>query len=91
MASPAKELTLFLQCETMTKKYVLPETDVTLERLQQAFIEKFEWNPLVDLPTIYIKDPRFDVQYQLEDLKDIKDGSCLVLKEALGDAKSKFY
>jgi hypothetical protein len=49
---------LFLQCET-DQEILRPEADVTPEQLQQAFIEKFEWN---HLPRIYIKDPRFGVQ-----------------------------
>lgn len=59
---PGKELTLFLQYKTKVKKFVLADgyTDLSVARLQLAFIEKFAWNTHnngVDLPEIYIQDP----------------------------------
>ena len=94
--SPAKELTIFLQYKNKTKKYVLPEgtADLTIGRLQLAFIEKFAWNTHnngVDLPQIYIQDPVSGVRYELEDLSDIKDRSVLVLDVDMMDEMKKHF
>ncbi|KAL9563283.1 hypothetical protein ACKAV7_012650 [Fusarium commune] len=60
--TPTKDLTLFLQYKSKVKKFVLPEgrAELTIGRLQLAFIEKFSWNTQhngADLPEIYIQDP----------------------------------
>jgi len=90
---PGKELTVFLQYKSKIKKFVLPEgsTDLSIARLQLAFIEKFAWNTHsngIDLPEIYIQDPVSGVRHELEDLNDVKDRSVLVLNiEALDEVK----
>lgn len=90
---PGKELTLFLQYKSRIKKIVLPEgaTDLSVARLQLAFIEKFAWSTHSngnDLPEIYIQDPISGVRHELEDLRDVKDRSVLVLNvEALDEVK----
>lgn len=96
-SSPAstKELILFLQYKTRVKKFVLPTSDdLTLARLQLAFIEKFAWNTHnngLDLPEIYIQDPISGVRHELEDLADVKDRSVLVLNfEVLDEVKRHF-
>nr|POF16493.1 bud site selection protein 6 [Quercus suber] len=93
-ASPqsGKELTLFLQYKSKIKKFVLTDGgDLSIARIQLAFIEKFAWNTHnngVDLPEIYIQDPVSGVRHELEDLSDIKDRSVLVLNvEALDEVK----
>ncbi|KAI1781217.1 AIP3-domain-containing protein [Hypoxylon cercidicola] len=91
-----KELTLFLQYKSKVKKFVLPEgyTDLTIGRLQLAFIEKFSWNTALngsDLPEIYIQDPVSGVRHELEDLSDIKDRTVLALNvEPLDEVKKHF-
>ncbi|KAF2155604.1 AIP3-domain-containing protein [Myriangium duriaei CBS 260.36] len=90
-----KELTLFLQYKSKIKKFVLSDgANLTIARLQLAFIEKFAWNTQnngVDLPEIYIQDPVSGVRHELEDLNDIKDRSVLVLNiEALDEVKKHF-
>lgn len=88
-----KELTLFLQYKSKVKKFVLPEgySELSIGRLQLAFIEKFSWNTQqngVDLPDIYIQDPVSGVRHELEDLSDIKDRTVLALNvEALDEVK----
>lgn len=90
---PFAQLTLFLQYKTQIKKFVLPGgyDDLSIARLQLAFIEKFAWNTHnngVDLPEIYIQDPVSGVRHELEDLTDIKDRSVLVLNiEVLDEVK----
>ncbi|KAM0330516.1 hypothetical protein ACHAQA_003463 [Verticillium albo-atrum] len=94
-ASPplTKDLTLFLQYKSKVKKFVLPEgySELSIGRLQLAFIEKFSWNTHsngADLPDIYIQDPVSGVRHELEDLSDIKDRTVLVLNiEALDEVK----
>jgi len=87
------ELTLFLQYKSKVKKFVLPEgyEELSIGRLQLAFIEKFSWNTQqngADLPEIYIQDPVSGVRHELEDLSDIKDRTVLVLNvEQLDEVK----
>ncbi|KAJ5587813.1 uncharacterized protein N7459_003578 [Penicillium hispanicum] len=94
--SPGKELTLFLQYKSKIKKYVLPDgiADLTIGRLQLAFIEKFAWNTHnngVDLPEIYIQDSISGIRHELEDLNDVKDRSVLVLNvDTLDEVKKHF-
>jgi hypothetical protein len=90
-----KELTLFLQYKSKIKKFVLSDGgDLSIPRLQLAFIEKFAWNTHnngVDLPEIYIQDAVSGVRHELEDLNDIKERSVLVLNvEALDEVKRHF-
>lgn len=90
---PAKELTLFLQYKSRIKKFVLQDgyDELSIARLQLAFIEKFSWNTHSngeDLPEIYIQDPVSGVRHEIEDLGDIKDRSVLVLNvETLDEVK----
>ncbi|CAI7583943.1 unnamed protein product [Penicillium glandicola] len=94
--SPGKELTLFLQYKSKIKKYVLSDgiAELTIGRLQLAFIEKFAWNTHdngVDLPEIYIQDPISGIRHELEDLTDVKDRSVLVLNvDNLDEVKKHF-
>lgn len=91
--TPTKDLTLFLQYKSKVKKFVLPEgrDELSIGRLQLAFIEKFSWNTQqngADLPEIYIQDPVSGVRHELEDLSDVKDRTVLVLNiEALDEVK----
>ncbi|KAF3480256.1 YlBUD6 [Arthroderma uncinatum] len=93
---PSKEITLFLQYKSKIKKYVLPEgySGLTIARLQLAFIEKFAWNTHsngADLPEIYIQDPVSGIRHELEDLRDVKDRSVLVLNvEVLDEVRKHF-
>lgn len=90
---PDKELTLFLQYKSKIKKIVLADgaNELSIGRLQLAFIEKFAWsthNDGNDLPEIYIQDPVSGVRHELEDLSDVKDRSVLVLNvEVLDEVK----
>ena len=88
-----KELTLFLQYKSKVKKFVLSGgyEELSIGRLQLAFIEKFSWNTQqngADLPDIYIQDSVSGVRHELEDLSDIKDRTVLVLNvEQLDEVK----
>ncbi|OAQ71073.1 actin-interacting protein (Bud6/Aip3) [Pochonia chlamydosporia 170] len=94
--TPTKDLTLFLQYKSKVKKIVLAEgrDELSIGRLQLAFIEKFSWNTQqngTDLPEIYIQDPVSGVRHELEDLLDVKDRTVLVLNvEPLDEVKRHF-
>ncbi|GAB0143112.1 hypothetical protein EsHS_00003640 [Epichloe bromicola] len=94
--TPNKDLTLFLQYKSKVKKIVLAEgrDELSIGRLQLAFIEKFSWNTQqngTDLPEIYIQDPVSGVRHELEDLTDVKDRTVLVLNvEPLDEVKRHF-
>lgn len=89
---PGKELTVFLQYKSKIKKYVFSDgSDLSLGRLQLAFIEKFTWDTHRngELPEIHIQDPVSGVRYELEDINDIKDRSVIVLNvEQLDEVKN---
>ena len=93
---PGKELTLFLQYKSKIKKVVFADgsDDLSMARIQLAFIEKFQWNTHnhgVDLPDIYVQDQISGVRHELEDLTDIKERSVLVLNvEPLEEVKQHF-
>lgn len=77
-------LTLFLQYRSKVKKFVLPGgySDLSLARLQLAFIDKFAWNTHsngAELPDIYVQDQVSGVRHELEDLNDVRNNSVLVL------------
>ena len=84
---------MFLQYKSKIKKFILADgaNDLSIARLQLAFIEKFAWNTHNngnDLPEIYIQDPVSGVRHELEDLSDVKDRSVLVLSvEVLDEVK----
>lgn len=94
--TPTKDLTLFLQYKSKVKKIMLAEgrEELSIGRLQLAFIEKFSWNTQqngTDLPEIYIQDPVSGVRHELEDLADVKDRTVLVLNvEPLDEVKRHF-
>jgi Actin interacting protein 3 len=90
---PGRPLTLFLQYKSKVKKIILDDgaSDLSVARLQLAFIDKFAWNAQGDgqeLPEIYIQDSVSGVRYELEDLGDIKQNTVLVLNvEPLDEVK----
>jgi hypothetical protein len=90
---PGKPLTLFLQFKSKVKKVVLEDgsNDLSIARLQLAFIDKFSWNTHsngMELPEIYIQDSVSGIRYELEDLSDIRNNSVLVLNfEPLDEVK----
>ncbi|KAF2634044.1 AIP3-domain-containing protein [Massarina eburnea CBS 473.64] len=87
-----KELSLFLQYKSKIKKYVFSDgSDLSIGRLQLAFIEKFAWDTHRngELPEIHIQDPVSGVRYELEDINDVKDRCVLVLNvEQLDEVKN---
>lgn len=81
--------TIFLQLGRDVKKAKL-ETSPTIASLRILFMERFQYSPgLDDFPTIYIRDPQCGVQYQLEDMSEVKDRVVLSLNiDVLDQVKS---
>ena len=76
LASGSK-LTVFLQIGREVKK-VAVEPNSTFSSLRMLFLDKFSYNPGKDnFPAIYVRDPSSGVQYELEDMDDVKE-KCLL-------------
>lgn len=70
---------VFLQIGRDVKKTVLDEPP-TLSSLRLLFVERFGFNPgQADFPSVYIRDQRAGVDYELEDMNDVRSGSVLSL------------
>ncbi|KZT66100.1 AIP3-domain-containing protein [Daedalea quercina L-15889] len=80
LAGPSqKMLTVFLQVGREVKKAMI-EPGMTQSSLKLLFVDKFSYNPGQDnFPAIYIRDPSSGVQYELEDMDEIKDRCLLSL------------
>ncbi|KAF9453545.1 AIP3-domain-containing protein [Macrolepiota fuliginosa MF-IS2] len=74
--SPRK-IPVFLQLGREVKKVVV-EPGLSFAGLRMLFVDKFAYNPgLEDFPAIYIRDPSSGVQYELEDVDEVKE-KCLL-------------
>ncbi|SGY34285.1 BQ5605_C002g01606 [Microbotryum silenes-dioicae] len=72
-------LTVFLQIGREVKKARLVE-EPTIASLKLVFVERFQYNPGAnDFPAIYVRDGEFGISYELEDMKDVRNGSVLSL------------
>ncbi|KAH9829944.1 actin interacting protein 3-domain-containing protein [Rhodofomes roseus] len=72
-------LTVFLQVGREVKKATI-EPGMTQSSLKLLFVDKFSYNPgQENFPAIYIRDPSSGVQYELEDMDEIKDRCLLSL------------
>lgn len=79
--SEPETFTLFLQVGRHVKKVTLdPETTLSYASLRVLFVDRFAYNPGQDnFPAIYIRDGNSGVQYELEDIDEIKNGALLSL------------
>jgi hypothetical protein len=70
---------IFLQLGRQIKKAVV-EPGLPLASLRILFMEKFDYDPGMEtFPDVYIRDPKVGVQYELEDMEDVKEGTMLSL------------
>ena len=68
---------VFLQVGREVKKVTL-EPGLTFASLRMLFVDKFAYNPRMEnFPAIYIRDPSSGVQYELEDIDEVKE-KCLL-------------
>lgn len=69
--------TVFLQVGREVKKATI-DPGLSFSSLRVLFVDKFSYSPGKDnFPAIYIRDPSSGVQYELEDIDEIKD-KCLL-------------
>lgn len=79
--SPAgpSSFSIFLQLGRQVKKATV-ELPVTFSSLRLLFMERFEYDPgLDDFPEMYLRDNRTGVQFELEDMEDLREGCVLSL------------
>jgi hypothetical protein len=68
---------VFLQVGREVKKVTI-EPGLSFSSLRVLFVDKFSYNPgLENFPAIYIRDPSSGVQYELEDIEEVKE-KCLL-------------
>ncbi|KAJ3789785.1 actin interacting protein 3-domain-containing protein [Lentinula aff. detonsa] len=71
------KMTVFLQLGREVKKALL-EPGLSFSSLRMLFVDKFSYNPgQENFPAIYIRDPSSGVQYELEDMDEVKE-KCLL-------------
>lgn len=76
---PEFPISVYLQIGRDVKKVKL-DLIPTVALLRVQFIERFQYNPgQADFPDIYLRDPVIGVQYELEDMNEVKNGSVLSL------------
>ena len=75
--SDSSKITVFLQLGREVKKVSI-EPGLSFSSLRVLFVDKFSYNPgLENFPAIYIRDPSSGVQYELEDMDEVKE-KCLL-------------
>ena len=75
--SSGKSFPVFLQLGREVKKVTI-EPGLSFSSLRVLFVDKFSYNPgLENFPAIYIRDPSSGVQYELEDMDEVKQ-KCLL-------------
>lgn len=72
-------VSLFLQIGRQVKKTTV-ELPTNLSTIKLCFMERFEYDPgKEDFPEVYIRDPGTGVQFELEDMDDLREGTVLSL------------
>jgi hypothetical protein len=73
----SRQMMVFLQVGRQVKKVTM-EPVTSFGQLRVLFMNKFLYNPgKENFPEIYIRDPASGVQYELEDVSEVKD-KCLL-------------
>lgn len=76
---PEFPISVYLQIGNEVEKARLDQAP-TIATLRLLFVERFQYNPgHSDFPAIYLRDPVVQVQYRLEDMDEVKNGSVLSL------------
>lgn len=74
---PNGPIPVFLQLGREVKKASI-EPGLSFASLRVLFVDKFSYNPgLENFPAIYIRDPSSGVQYELEEMDEVKP-KCLL-------------
>ncbi|KAJ6518749.1 actin interacting protein 3-domain-containing protein [Mycena sanguinolenta] len=75
----SSRVTVFLQLGKEVKKVTI-DKGLSFASLRVLFVDKFSYNPgLENFPAIYIRDPSSGVQYELEDMEEVKERCLLSL------------
>ncbi|KAG8884366.1 Bud site selection protein 6 [Tulasnella sp. 332] len=74
-------MAVYLQVGRSVKKVMIERgSSMSFASLRVLFVDKFSYSPGQDnFPAIYIRAPMGDIQYELEDINEIKDGCLLSL------------
>jgi hypothetical protein len=76
-AASRQSFPVFLQLGREVKKVTI-EPGLSFSSLRVLFVDKFSYNPgLENFPAIYIRDPSSGVQYELENMEEVKQ-KCLL-------------
>ncbi|KAF8835799.1 AIP3-domain-containing protein [Paxillus ammoniavirescens] len=76
-SSQPTSFSVFLQVGREVKKVTI-EPGLSFASLRMFFVDRFSYNPgLENFPAIYIRDPSSGVQYELEDIEEVKE-KCLL-------------
>jgi len=77
--TPNQPFTVFMQVGRDVKKATV-EPGLTMAMLRVLFMDKFSYSPGMDtFPAIYIRDGSSGIQYELEDMDEIKERCLLSL------------
>ena len=77
--APNQPFTVFMQVGREVKKATI-EPGLTMPMLRVLFMDKFSYSPGMDsFPAIYIRDGSSGIQYELEDMDEIKERCLLSL------------
>jgi len=77
--APNQPFNVFMQVGREVKKATV-EPGLTMAMLRVLFMDKFSYSPGMDsFPAIYIRDGLSGIQYELEDMDEIKGGCLLSL------------
>jgi len=77
--APNQPFNVFMQVGREVKKAIV-EPGLTMAMLRVLFMDKFSYSPGMDsFPAIYIRDGSSGIQYELEDMDEIKGGCLLSL------------
>ncbi|KAI0752682.1 actin interacting protein 3-domain-containing protein [Daedaleopsis nitida] len=78
-SEPGKPFAVFMQVGREVKKVII-EPGLSLSSLRMLFVDRFSYSPGQDnFPSIYIRDPSSGVQYELEDVDEVKEKVLLSL------------
>ena len=92
--TPDRPITAFMQVGREVKKATI-EPGLTMPMLRVLFMDKFSYSPGMDsFPAIYIRDGSSGIQYELEDMDEIKEKCLLSLnieRESRNLSPSSFY
>jgi len=79
LPAPNQPFTVFMQVGREVKKATV-EPGLTMAMLRVLFMDKFSYSPGMDtFPAIYIRDGSSGIQYELEDMDEMKERCLLSL------------